>query len=123
MKYVMIVLCFFLFGLQDVQAQVKSTPAPQSSDQSVQPEDVLVGLARRDARRLGLTITGIAKIARELKAENALTGNIEADAESILAKAIEQNPKAFADPSLDWDAILAFIERIMPLILMIIGLF
>jgi hypothetical protein len=33
------------------------------------------------------------------------------------------NPKAFGDPSLDWDAILAFIEKLLPLILQLISIF
>lgn len=114
--------CVILLGGMAVsEAQVKSTPEAPVAAEAPQPE--LRDLSRREARQLGLTIREITSIARELKSAGLLTGDRETDAEMILSKAIERNPKAFADPALDWDAILAFIERILPLILTILSLF
>jgi len=121
MKVLYVVLMSLVLAVPSVgYAQVKSTPDTAVAAEA-QPE--LRDLSRREARQLGLTIRELATIARELKAQGQLTGNRETDAETILTKAIERNPKAFADPSLDWDAILAFIEKILPLILMILSLF
>jgi hypothetical protein len=117
---------FFVAALAvHADAQVKSTAdvTPVPSVAQADTDVALAGVSRRDARKLGLTIREITSIARELKAAGQLTGDRETDAETILSKAITKNPKAFADPALDWDSILAFIERILPLILTIISLF
>jgi hypothetical protein len=116
---------FFVFALAvSSDAQVKSTAdvTPVPSVAQVDTDVAIAGVSRRDARKLGLTIRNLVSIARELKAAGQLTGDREADAEAILSKAITKNPKAFADPALDWDAILAFIERILPLIMILFGL-
>jgi signal transduction histidine kinase len=126
MRYKISLAALILMALAiPAQAQVKSTPAdaPTPAVEQADTDVELRGVSRRDARKLGLTIREMISIARELKSAGELTGVAEIDAEQILERAISKNPKAFADPALDWDSILAFIERILPLILTILSLF
>jgi len=41
----------------------------------------------------------------------------------VLSQLLEEKPAAFQDAALDWEAIFAFLERLIPLILQIIALF
>jgi hypothetical protein len=123
MKTLTTILLLFVFTLP-VQGQVKSTPGQAPPVENIEKVDVpTVGMSRNDARKVGLTIRNLTQITRELKEKGQLTGVREVDSELILSKAIERNPKAFSDPTIDWDMILAFIERLLPLIMAIIALF
>lgn len=81
-------------------------------------------LTLRERREMGLTVLNIAQVARELKQ----SGDIDAQtsqaeiAAAIAIKLESKNPQAFG-AGVDWDAILAFIERLLPLILKLIALF
>jgi hypothetical protein len=74
---------------------------------------------RRDVVTLGKCLVA----AKKLKKEGKLVGSRKDKAAAILNELVTADPQAFADPSIDWDAILAFIEKLLPLILTIIGLF
>jgi len=82
-------------------------------------------LSIRERRALGLTWRNVFQTTRDLYQD----GEIDSDmargtiAAMVFTEIAGENPKAFADPSVDWDAILAFIEEILPLILQLIGLF
>ena len=79
-------------------------------------------LTRRQARRdYGLTIPKLVKLARDIKEE----GEIDMDDHGALAGALAARvPLKGVDASnygaVDWDAILEFIENLIPLILRII---
>ena len=78
----------------------------------------------RQRRKLGITIKNITRVTKELRAAGELEGLGEGEiAALVLDKIVEDNPKAFTDPGFDWDSILVFIERILPLILKIIEMF
>ena len=83
------------------------------------------GLTFRQRRAMGLTVRNIARATRELASAGELNKDTPKDeaAELVLERLVMDNPKAFADPTLDWDAVLAFIERLIPLIMTIIALF
>jgi len=83
------------------------------------------GLTFRQRRRMGVTPRNIAKATRQMLADGTITKDTPKDevAELVLERLVLDNPKAFADPTLDWDAILSFIERLIPLIMTIISLF
>ena len=73
---------------------------------------------RRERRKLGVTLRNAIKIARELKKDGE-----EVNAESIAMAMIEENPKAFEragerDWSSFFEALIKFIEAIMPIIQM-----
>lgn len=80
-----------------------------------------IGLIER--RRLGLTTANMVRAARELKTEGAWPADAKAQSQAILAKLIDENPDAYLVPAIDWDGLLAFIERLIPLILKLIELF
>ena len=83
------------------------------------------GLTLRQRRAMGLTVRNMARAARELAADGSIDKDTPREdvAELVLEKIVTENPKAFADPGVDWDAILAFIEKLLPLILAIISMF
>jgi len=84
-------------------------------------------LTRKQRRAMGITIKNMRLKVRELKEAGELEGltNEELSAE-VMGQLLSENPKAFAsaeEVGIDMDGILAFIERLMPLILMLMQLF
>ena len=84
-------------------------------------------LTLRQRRQMGLTFRGSLQAARELNRRGEISKDM--DSKEIAARIAEElmmtNAKAWAGaaPSIDWDAIIAFIEKLIPLILMLIELF
>jgi len=77
-----------------------------------------------EGRRDVVTFGKALRAAKALKKEGKLDGLTKQEqAAAVLEYLVDDDPQAFADPSLDWDAILAFIEKILPLILKILALF
>ncbi len=75
-------------------------------------------------RELGLTIRNIAKEVAKLKDAGELEDLSDAEISAlVMNNLMEQNPKAYADPSLDFDSILKFIEFLLPIILKLLPLF
>ena len=77
-------------------------------------------------RKRGVTFINLIRVAGELEAEGEISKDMTADeiAAAVLERIVAENPKAFEDvEAVDWDALLAFIERLLPIILQIIGLF
>lgn len=77
-----------------------------------------------ERRRYRLTVRELLPLVEEVLEE----GEVDPDdstamAAAVLAKHIQDTPALQNDPSLDWDSLLEFIERILPLILQIIALF
>jgi hypothetical protein len=81
------------------------------------------GLTFAQRRELGLTIPNIARTAKRLKQAGELSEDPDVAAAQIAAALAGENLQAFDDPSIDWTAILAFIEKLLPLILQIISIF
>ena len=81
-------------------------------------------LTWRQRRKLGLTVRNVIRVTREMKKAGDLEGVSQAELSAmILNQLMTENPKVYADPSLDWDALLDFIERLIPIILKIMSLF
>jgi hypothetical protein len=60
--------------------------------------------------------------ARELR--NQLSeDDHEANAALVLASIVSEDQRLFARPGIDWDGLLEFLERLMPLILLLIQMF
>jgi len=80
-------------------------------------------LSRRERRDMGLTFGAIRKETQRLIESGDVDGASNAEiAAMVLDSLVQQNPKCYSDPSLDLEGILAFIETLMPIILMIIQL-
>lgn len=87
-------------------------------------EDLVGGLTPQQREAMGLTRANVRKVARQLRKEGRLKGLSQREmAELILDVIAVDNPKAFAAPNIDWDALIAFIEKLLPLILKLIELF
>ena len=82
-------------------------------------------LSLRERRELGITWANVHAKAKELYKDGQISADMSrAEIAAMVFNEISaDNPKAFADPTVDWDAIIAFIEQLLPLILTIIGLF
>ena len=81
-------------------------------------------LTIREARKLGLTIRKLAPIVRELKAQPDFEELSYSDLAMQVGEHLVQNERpmlnAMAEAGIDFNAIIEFIERIMPLILLLL---
>jgi len=82
-------------------------------------------LSLRERRALGLTIPQMAGALKDLHKN----GELEPDMDKSLVAAMvferlsAENMSAYSAPELDFDSILAFIEKFLPILMMILGLF
>ena len=102
------------------KAEVKEAPAedPQGT----------IRLTFRERRKLGLTIRNIRKAVAELKESGDLDRqDVAGTSAQVLEKLVKSNPQAVEDAvgERDWasflDALLSFIEKLMPIILLFFG--
>jgi len=82
-------------------------------------------LTRRQRRKLGITFRNIRRVASDLKKAGELSDDKAVAAAQVLQALTQENPKAFQQEagSIDWDALLDFIERLLELILKFLPLF
>lgn len=80
-------------------------------------------IGRRQMRQAGLTVLNVRRTARQLAREGDITDGMTTDQirDTVLDDLYANNPRAIA--AINWDAILAFIEKLLPLILQIIAMF
>lgn len=86
---------------------------------------------RRARRELGLTFFGIAQYLKaikedgELRCEDVERAKAQASrlAAQVLNRAIETHPNVSLGEGIDWDAILEFLEKLIPIIMRIIAIF
>lgn len=108
-----------------VDVTIENNAAMANEDGELPSAEGRRRLSLKERRELGITWANVHRKAKDLYQ----AGEISADmsraeiAGLVFSKIASENPTAFADPMVDWDAILAFIEAILPLILQIIGLF
>jgi len=102
-------------------------PAVVAADEVENPEGE-IRLTRKERRKLGLTFRNVRKTVAELKKAGELdTGDPDGTAVQVLEKIVGDNPKAVQEVvgDRDWasflDALLKFLEQIMPIILMFFG--
>lgn len=132
----------------DAQAQshtgqpivLAAPPAAQPTSPAVaattaeNPKGPIMKILQR--RKLGLTVRKITQVLRDMKEEGSLAefkyvtgdGAIEVDVSSLAVAVIDrirtENPEGWIDwENIDWDAIIAFVERIIELILKFLPLF
>ncbi len=126
------------FTGNDSNAQVTwgGPSAAEVADDGPQPTPAVTkavgrkGLTLRQRREIGLTFKNIKRILEEkvlpaaYEETNGEGTDVSTLALMVAGELVEENPQAFShDPSLDWDMILEFIEKLIPLILRIIALF
>lgn len=96
------------------------------AEPTLEPTKLRKGLTRQQRRDMGLTYRNVKRVLAELQADESVCFDdccVEELAVLVAAELVADGPTAFQDPSLDWDAILAFIERLIPFIMTIISLF
>lgn len=79
----------------------------------------------RDRRRLGVNFFSVIRAAKKVTSNPAFEPSSQQDlVDAIFTELIGKDlPQARAsEPGIDWDAVIAFIMKILPLILMIFGL-
>jgi len=79
-----------------------------------------------ERRRLGLTPLGVIAATRRLAKDGQISGGMSQEeiCELVAMEIMIQNAAAWAEaPSIDWDAVLAFIEKLIPIIMALIALF
>ena len=79
-----------------------------------------------ERRRLGLTPLGVIAATRRLAKDGQINAAMDKDeiCELVATEIMLQNAPAWAEaPSIDWEAILAFIEKLIPIIMALIALF
>lgn len=111
-------------------ADEPAEPAPPEASRAAAPRarGILSSIReRREKRReRGLELPQLVAVAEELKAEGEITKDTpdEEIVAAIAARVQENNPNAYAEASaIDLQGIIDFIERLLPLILKLIGLF
>jgi len=83
------------------------------------------GMTLKQRRALGATFGNVRRILAEMQQAGEIDEHDTAAdlAVAVTSRLVEENPQVASNPALDWEAIIAFIERIIPLILKIIALF
>ncbi|MEA1999538.1 MAG: hypothetical protein U9N61_09515 [Euryarchaeota archaeon] len=79
----------------------------------------------RDRRRMGVNFFSVLRAAKKVTSRPEFEpGSPRELVESILEEIVGKDlPQARSDmPEIDWDSLLAFIEKLLPIILMIFGL-
>ena len=84
-----------------------------------------MAMSMRERRQRGLTLRNMIRVSRQLKDNGSLSKDLTDDemAEVILEAIVSEDPKAFAEVGIDFDAILELIKKWLPIILAIVSLF
>jgi hypothetical protein len=77
----------------------------------------------RQRRKLGVTLRNLAAITAQLKKAGKLDGLPNEEIAVEIMKEWQLSTDLTQAPDIDWDALLDFIERLIPVILKIIDLF
>ena len=107
-----------------VPAAAATAPGPAALDELTLAEQPQ-GLNFFERRRYGLTVLKLKPLVEEVLKNGEVDPNDRtAMAAAVLERHIEANPGMFEKPeAINWDQLLEFIERLLPLILRIIALF
>jgi len=78
-------------------------------------------LTLRQRLAMGLTLPKIAKVVLAMREADQLEGRSSREiALEVLGELQAANPAAFEDPEIDWDAVIAWIEKMVEFIMAII---
>jgi len=102
-----------------------SCPAATAEVASPEASEEAVGrLGILERRKLGLTFRNVLRAAKELDAAGQFDAeNPDLTSARLAVKLAAENPKAYQEVGVDWDAILAFIEALLPLIIQFMTIF
>ncbi|KKM61023.1 hypothetical protein LCGC14_1535890 [marine sediment metagenome] len=101
----------------------------EANDVDVTANEIEVGLSRKERRQMGLTMFGIYRAVRQLQCE--LPWDKDAPLKLIamdVAMVLADHPDYVGAwdeklPELDWEAVLDFIIKMLPIILKLIAIF
>lgn len=103
------------------------SPVPAMDATPANPAHVIDASKRltfKQRRALGLTFRNVRVKMTEMADAGELEGLSQSEmAAEVLNRIVADNPQAFRDPAIDWDALLEFLERLIPIILQLISLF
>jgi hypothetical protein len=102
--------------------------APESGDRA----DLVPGkpydteakrLSFRERRRLGITRGNVIRTALRMNRAGELdASDPDLIMNQVVAEIVSENPEAYKDVgAVDWDAIFAFLEKLLPLLIMLFG--
>lgn len=139
MKYIVSLLLLVILLLTiPASAQTVVTPpagavtapaaAPAPATPAVKPAAPTERLGLLKRIKLGLTVKNLTPIVKDLKAKGELTGDSSVDSITVAKALMEKNPQLFkAEAGADWeeffDALISFLEKLLPLILQLIEIF
>ena len=104
-----------------VLAEVADAPSAQADAKTALGRP---GLSIKQRRAMGITIRNVRKKVSEMQKAGDLAGMTQSEiAIAVMDNLVADNPKAFGDPGVDWDSVLAFIEKLIPLILKLMAIF
>lgn len=133
-----LMMCCVMIGCLPTGKEATAAENPTAWGNSATAEDVKVtdksekklpgglrkGLTLRQRRAMGLTFRNIKTVLEKKQAAGEIEGKDASTlAVEVFDELVDANPQAFGDPGIDWDRILEFLEKLIPLILKIIALF
>lgn len=82
-------------------------------------------IGRREMRQAGLTVLNIRRRVKEMARNGELTSDMSREQirDTVLDDLYGANPRAAGWVAINWDGLLAFIEKLLPLILQLIAIF
>ncbi len=110
----------------------KATTVVRVPDESkeLKPCKLRQGLSRKDRRQVGATFSNVKRILGELQSEDPKSfeeSSAEELAIDVATRLVAENPQAFQNLERDWaeffELLIAFLEKIIPLIISIITIF
>lgn len=102
----------------------KSTKAAASDKTAAEAVAASSRLGLLQRRRMGLTLLGLAPIVKQIKQEGLVDMDDHAAvAAEVMQRKLASGDRVWAEAGIDWDAVLEFIEKLIPLILQLISLF
>ncbi len=79
------------------------------------------GLTIKQRRAMGITFKSLRKEVRAMHDAGELEGKTRAQISvEVMDRLVRANPKAFADPAIDWDSALAWIEKLISILMFLL---
>jgi hypothetical protein len=102
---------------------VRTDLVPSEGDDSVTYDRKAKRLTWRQKRELGLTRGNIIRTARQMHKDGELDlDDPDGLVNQVVEEIMSENPQAYEDlEAVDWDAIFAFLEKLLPLLIMLFG--
>lgn len=83
-------------------------------------------MSRREMRRMGLTVLNVRRRARQMAIAGEITSDMSGEQirDIVIDDLMGEEPSAWRNVGApDWDAIIAFITKLLPLILQLLAIF